>query len=209
MIQIVQLPLGPLQTNCYIMACDETNEAAVIDPSWNGRGIAEVIAEKGWQLTHILLTHAHFDHVGGLADLKRASDVPIYGHAAMATMLALAPQAAQRFQIAIEQPPPVDTFISEDDPIRVGNITLNPLYTPGHAPGHLTFYSPEHGVAFVGDALFQQSIGRTDLPGGDYATLINSIRDKLLVLPDETQVLSGHGPATTIGREKEWNPFLT
>ena len=208
MIKLLQLPLGPLQTNCYLLACETTGKAAVIDPSWNGQGIADKAAEEGWQISHILLTHTHFDHVGGLADLKAATGAPIYVHPEAIPMLENAGMAARMWQISIPDPPAPDEMLQEGQVIRVGELELHVLYTPGHAPGHVSFYLPEQHLLFDGDVLFQGSIGRTDLPGGNFELLMQTIRDKLLVLPDETAVLSGHGPATTIGQEKKWNPFL-
>ena len=146
--------------------------------------------------------------MGGLADLKEISGAPIYIHPEAIPMLALAAQSATRFQLSIPQPPPADEMLAAGDVIQVGNLKLDVLFTPGHAPGHVSFYLAEDNVIFDGDVLFQQSIGRTDLPGGDHALLMQVIREKLMVLPDETAVLSGHGPATTIGQEKIWNPFL-
>lgn len=208
MIEILQLPLGPLQTNCYLVACQQMNEAAVIDPSWDGRQIAALATERGYVITHILLTHTHFDHVGGLADLAAETKAPIYSHPDALPMLAHAPQAAANFNITLPAPPAASRMLAEGDVIEVGQLKFEVLYTPGHAPGHVSFYVQEHNVIFDGDVLFQRSIGRTDFPGCDHPTLMKSIREKLLVLPDETAVLSGHGPATTIGQEKQWNPFL-
>ena len=208
MIEILQLPLGPLQTNCYLATCTETLETAVIDPSWDGRRIAAIASERGYPITHILLTHSHFDHVGGLAELKQETNAPIYIHPEAIAMLAHAPEAAARFNLTLPAPPQADQMLAEGDVIEVGQLKFEVLFTPGHAPGHVSFYLPQHNVIFDGDVLFQRSIGRTDFPGCDHATLMHSIREKLLVLPDETAVLSGHGPTTTIGQEKEWNPFL-
>lgn len=208
MIDIIQLPLGALQTNCYLLLCQASQQAAVIDPSWDGRAIATAVAERGYTVSHILLTHTHFDHVGGLADLKAATNAPIYVHAEALPMLALAPQSAAMWGIDIAPPPPHDQLLEEGQSIQVGQQTLELLYTPGHAPGHVCFYLRQHHILFDGDVLFYRSIGRTDLPGSDHAALMHNIRHKLLTLPDQTQVLSGHGPVTTIGDEKMWNPFL-
>ncbi len=208
MIEILQMPLGPLETNCYILACEKTMQAAVIDPAWHGRSIAATADEKGYHITHILLTHAHFDHVGGLAEIKEETNAPIYVHPDALQMLSQATMSAAFFGLTIPSPPAPDHLLAAGDTIQIGEQTLEVLYTPGHAPGHVCFYLKSHHVLFDGDVLFQQSIGRTDLPGGDYAMLMQSIREKLLPLPDETHVLSGHGPATTIGQEKGWNPFL-
>jgi len=206
--EILQLPLGPLQTNCYLLICRETNQAAVIDPSWDGEAIAGILDEKEAELTHILLTHAHFDHVGGLDALKKVKPAPIYIHSDAVEMLKQAPHSAAFFNLQFPSPPLPDKFVEEGDQLQVGNLILETLFTPGHAPGHVSFYLREYGVLFDGDVLFQGSIGRTDLPGGDHELLLQVIREKLLVLPDETHVLSGHGPATTIGAERGHNPFL-
>ncbi|VAW35458.1 MBL-fold metallo-hydrolase superfamily, partial [hydrothermal vent metagenome] len=180
MIEILQLPLGPLQTNCYLVACKETMKAAVIDPSWNGRNIAAIATEHGYTITHILLTHSHFDHVGGLAELKEEADAPIYIHPEAVEMLAYATESAARFNLTLPTPPAASDMLAEGDVIEVGQLKLEVLFTPGHAPGHVCFYIKEHHVLLDGDVLFQGSIGRTDLPGGDYPTLMKSIEEKLL-----------------------------
>ena len=182
--------------------------AAVVDPSWNGKGIAAAADEQGYEITHILLTHSHFDHVGGLAELKAATNAPIYIHPEAIPMLEQAVMSAAFFNVKMQAPPPPDEMLQEGQVISVGKLQLEVLFTPGHAPGHVCFYIADHHVLLDGDVVFQQSIGRTDLPGGDYDLLMKSIREKVLVLPNETHILSGHGPATTLANERQWNPFL-
>ena len=208
-MKIVQLPLGPIQTKCYIVGDEATKQAAVIDPAFDGHTIARQVKEMGFELTHCLITHAHFDHVGGLAELMSLyPDVPVYIHEDAVPMLAQSAHQARMFGMNVETPPEPQKRTTEGDQIQVGELVFDVLYTPGHAPGHVSFLLKEGKVIFSGDVLFQGSIGRTDLPGGSMPLLLKVIDEKLLTLPDETRVLSGHGPATTIGQERLSNPFL-
>ena len=140
--------------------------------------------------------------------MKQEVNAPIYIHSDAVEMLKTATMSAAFFQLTIPAPPPPDEMLNGGQTLNIGQLEVQVLYTPGHAPGHVSFYLPPHDVIFDGDVLFQQSIGRTDLPGGDYKLLIQTIQEKLMILPDETHVLSGHGQATTIGDERKWNPFL-
>jgi glyoxylase-like metal-dependent hydrolase (beta-lactamase superfamily II) len=208
MLNIISLPLGPLQTNCYLIACETNKEAMVIDPAWAGDIIQLKAREAGWHIAQIVLTHSHFDHVAGLAALQVASGAPVSIHEDAIPMLELAAASAARWGIHIEQPEVPEERLTEGQVLEVGSVLLKVLYTPGHAPGHICLYAEDEGVLFDGDVLFQGSIGRTDLPGGDYARLLQSIHEELLVLPDETRVYPGHGNPTTIGAERLRNPFL-
>jgi hydroxyacylglutathione hydrolase len=208
MIQIRQLPLGPIQTNCYLAACDQTGKAAVIDPAWDGAAIVQIAGREGWTISHILLTHSHFDHVGGLAAVKELTGAPLYVHPDARPLLEKSPLLVAQYGYEIDPPPPPDHLLAEGQTITVGQVVFKVMYTPGHAPGHVCFYAAEEGVIFDGDVLFGNGIGRWDLEGGDYDVLMASIEDKLMTLPDETRVLSGHGPATTIGAERPFIRYL-
>jgi hydroxyacylglutathione hydrolase len=207
-MQVVTLPIGPLQTNCYVVACPETRLAAVIDPAWSGKALFDFVADEGLQPEVLLLTHAHFDHIAGAAALARLSGAPLMAHPDSRPLLQQAALHAQAWGFDIESAPDLDGELADGQVIEVGTLRLQVIYTPGHAPGHVSFYEPTAKAVFDGDVLFNGSIGRADLPGGNYPQLLRSIRDKLLTLPDDTTVYSGHGPATTIGHERRSNPFL-
>ncbi len=211
------LVLGPAQTNCYLVGADAARQnaanenavrdAAVIDPGWNADAIlAEARAAK-LTIKAILLTHGHFDHIGAVADLKEALSVPVMAHARELDLLA-AKGGADLFGFNIRAMPHPDRLITHGERIEIGALAFDVRYVPGHTAGHVAFIEQQQRAAFVGDVLFACSIGRTDLPGGDYDTLIASITNELLTLPDDFKVYSGHGPPTTIGRERSTNPFL-
>lgn len=200
------LVVGPVMANCYVIGCEQTGEAAVIDPGDETDRILLSLAESKLTLNYIINTHGHFDHVGGNRRLKEATGAKILIHPLDAPMLRLLSASASAWGFSADDSPPPDRTVEDGDIIRFGTITMTVLHTPGHSPGGISLYTDGH--VFVGDTLFAGSIGRTDFPGGDYGTLISSIRRKLLVLDDDVRVLTGHGPQTTIGKEKKFNPFL-
>lgn len=203
---IKELAVGPIMANCFIVGCEKTKSAVVIDPGDEADKILLSLAELNLTVKYILNTHGHFDHVGGNKKMKEATGAEILIHAGDADMLEQLSVASMAFGMSVENSPPADRTIDEGDQIQFGDITLNVLHTPGHSLGGISFHAD--GVVFVGDSLFAGSIGRTDFPGGDYNTLISSIKTKLFPLGDDVRVYTGHGPATTIGQEKRMNPFL-
>ena len=203
---ITNIPLGPLQTNGYILAAD--GHAVMIDPGGDAHLVLAELRRQDVVLDAIWLTHAHFDHVGGIADILKTHPVPVKMHEDGAVLLRTAGDSARGYGLPFTDPPTEFTPIAAGERLTVGSTEVFTLFTPGHAPGHLAFHVPSSDVVFSGDALFQRSIGRTDLPLADHETLITSIVDKLLPLPGHTVVLSGHGPPTTIAEEREFNPYL-
>ncbi len=200
------LLVGPLGVNCYILGDEKTHEAIIIDPGGNARDILNTLQRTGLKATAIVNTHAHFDHIIALNEVRAATHAPFMLHADEVPILAAAQASAGMFGMHVAQPAPVDRLLNDGDEVKVGNLVLHVLHTPGHTPGGICL---QHGnQVFVGDTLFQGSIGRTDLPGGDYATLMRSIRNKLLPLADDTMIYPGHGQATTLGEEKQLNPFV-
>lgn len=206
MMILETMVVGPLGVNCYVLGDEHAGEAIVIDPGGNARDILRFLERRALKVKAIVNTHAHFDHVLGLNDIRAATGAPFMLHEAEAPVLSKVQASASLFGMYVSQPAPADRLLKEGDRVTVGAITLDVLHTPGHTPGGICLVQDKN--VFVGDTLFQGSIGRTDLPGGDYGTLMQSIRDKLLPLGDDAIVYPGHGPATTIGEEKQINPFV-
>jgi len=202
---IKNLTVGPIMANCFIVGCEKTREAAVIDPGDESDKILLTLAGLKLKVKYIINTHGHFDHVGGNKKMKDATGADILIHSLDAPMLDYISQSASAWGMNVENSPPPDLMLKDGDEVKFGDITLKVIHTPGHSPGGISLYSD--GVVFVGDTLFDGSIGRTDFPGGDFETLISSIRKKLFVLGDDVRVFTGHGPETTIGAEKKYNPF--
>lgn len=207
-IQVHMLALGALQTNCYIVADTNTKEAIIIDPSDEPQAILQVIQREGYTVREILATHTHFDHVLASRPVKAATHAPFRIHADGVNQLARSQQIAHMYGLPAPEPATPDGFISEGDVIQYGAIHLDTVFTPGHSAGHVSFILRSEKAVFSGDCLFRGSIGRTDLPGGDLNVLMESIYLKLVPLGDDFVVYSGHGPKTTIGAERQHNPFL-
>ncbi len=206
--EVITLTNGMFAQNCYVLADRERGEAALIDPGEESGVFLARLAHERLKLTAIWLTHAHLDHMLGVHAVKEASGAPIWLHPADRPLYDRAPaQAAMMLGMELPQPPVPDHEFVPGTSVSLGDLSFEVRHVPGHSPGSVAFVG--HGIALVGDALFQGSIGRVDLPGGDGATLLASIRNQLLTLPDETIVYSGHGPETTIGAERLTNPFLT
>ena len=203
--EVVAFPNGNFVENTYLVADADTRDAVMIDPGEEAARLLPQLAANRWTLRGIWLTHAHIDHVAGVAAVKAATGAPVLLHPKDRPLYDNAEAQGMMFGVRIEQPPPPDGELAEGQTLTVGQFTFDVLFTPGHSPGHVTFAG--HGLALSGDVLFAGSIGRTDLPGGDTRILLESIRKKLYKLPDDTRVLSGHGPETTIGQEKLTNPF--
>jgi len=203
------VPVTPFQQNCTLLWCEASKRAAVIDPGGDLPEIERAIAQAGVTVDKIWLTHGHIDHVGGAAELKTRLSVPIEGpQRDDLFLLQHVVDSARTFGIAGVRNVTPDRWLADGDTVEVGELSFAVRHCPGHSPGSVVFVNEGQRLAIVGDVLFAGSIGRTDLPGGDHGQLLASIRDKLMVLPDDVAVISGHGPTTSIGRERASNPFL-
>jgi glyoxylase-like metal-dependent hydrolase (beta-lactamase superfamily II) len=203
----------PFYKNGYVLGCEETRKGVVIDPGDEIDQLLQAVQQHGLTIEHILLTHAHIDHVAGLARARDVWQAPIHLHRGDLPLYNAVLKQGELFGLSVRQPPAVDRFYEEAETIPFGGYEIKVLHTPGHTPGGVCLLAGRTGQpgkrVFVGDTLFAGSIGRTDLPGGDYDTLIGSIRGVLFKLADDVEVFSGHGPKTMIGEERRTNPFLT
>jgi glyoxylase-like metal-dependent hydrolase (beta-lactamase superfamily II) len=202
------IPVGPLQCNCSIVGDEASHEAMVIDPGAEVSEIMAIVARHGLRVTQIVVTHAHLDHIGGAMELKRLTGAPVLLNENDAALVAMLPVQAQWLGMQDPGKVQIDGSPKTGDKILAGAITAEVLLTPGHTEGSLCLYLPEQKLLVAGDTLFAGSIGRTDLPGGDYKKIMRSLHHQVLALPDEVAVVPGHGPLTTIGEEREQNPFL-
>lgn len=198
--------VGPLETNCYLVYCTENLECAVVDPGAEAAKIIRLIADCGLHPVVLLNTHGHIDHIGANRDIKERFNIPLYIHPSDESMLKSALQSELSFFLEAKDSPSPDRYLEDGGEIKIGKSSLKVIHTPGHSPGSVSFLGD--GFLLSGDTLFFGGVGRTDLPGGSWPELENSIRNKILAMPDETAVLPGHGPLTSVGQEKRFNPFI-
>lgn len=208
-MQVGIIPVTAFQQNCSVLRCEATGRGAVVDPGGDLEQVLEYIAREGVQIEKILLTHAHIDHAGATKALRAQLKVPVIGpHREDEFLIQTLAIQGQMFGLGSAEPFEPDQWLSQGDAVSVGDERFEVRHCPGHTPGHVIFYNAVRKFALVGDVLFDGSIGRTDLPRGDHQTLMTSIKEQLLTLPDDTTFLPGHGPTSTIGRQRRVNPFL-
>ncbi|HET9836599.1 MAG TPA: MBL fold metallo-hydrolase [Candidatus Angelobacter sp.] len=201
-------PVGPLQCNCSVVGDEQTREAMVIDPGDQIEDILKILGEEKLTLKQIVITHAHIDHVGGAMKLKAATGAPILMNQNDYALLKMLDVQAAWIGMRPPGPVQVDEAVEQGRVLKIGNISSNVIHTPGHTEGSICVYFPQEKRLIAGDTLFAGSIGRTDLPGGSTEKILRSLHTQVLALPDDTDVVPGHGPATSIGEERETNPFL-
>ncbi|MGM0558392.1 MAG: MBL fold metallo-hydrolase [Myxococcota bacterium] len=204
---IESLTVGPIQTNVYVVGCKQTRAGAIIDAGGNAAGLLQAARRNELEIEKILQTHAHIDHIAAIPGVRAEIDAPIYLHPADDQLWQMAPQQGQMFGIQVDPLPSYEHELADGDVIEIGELSAEVMLLPGHSPGSVAFYFADEDVVLSGDVLFAGSIGRVDLPGSDRNAMKKSL-ERISELPDATRVLSGHGPETTIGREKQVNPFL-
>jgi len=204
---ITTLSVGPIGTNCYVVCCEETLEGMVVDPAGHAERILAAVEDRDLTIKYVVNTHAHFDHVGANRAVLEATGATLVVHPDEVPILK-AGGGAQWFGFQADPSPEPGLLVRDGDALHVGQLNFQVMHAPGHSPGHIMLHEADEKVLFDGDVLFHQGIGRSDLPGGSHATLMQSIHEKIFTLPDETVVYSGHGPATTVGQEKRLNPWL-
>jgi hydroxyacylglutathione hydrolase len=202
------LPVGMLQCNCSVFGDEQTREGLVVDPGDDIEAVLAIVRKHGLTVKAIVITHAHIDHIGGAQKMKAATGAPVYMNPNDAELAAMLDMQAAWLGMRTPEQVEVDTPAKDGDRLLVGATEVHVLHTPGHTQGSISLWLPSEGKLVAGDTLFRDSIGRTDLPGGDGRQILRSINEKLLTLPEETVVIPGHGPNTTIGREKQFNPFV-
>ena len=208
-LEMVPFTLGPVQTNSYLLADSMSGDAAVIDPAWDGLVILNEARKHNWRIAHLWYTHAHFDHIGGAAAIADAlNPLPLVALHPDDHVLWRAAGGGPAFGFDIDPGPEPTIDFVQGMTMQLGDSTFEVRYTPGHTPGHCVLYCASAGICFCGDLIFAGSVGRTDLLGGDQEKLFDSIRNQIFTLPDETRLLPGHGPETTVGEEKRSNPFV-
>ena len=208
-MQVGIIPVTAFQQNCSVVHCEKTNKGAVVDPGGDLQLVLDYIEREGIEIERILLTHAHIDHAGATSALAEKLGVPVIGpHPDDQFLIDGLEDQSRKFGLPSAKPFVPDRWLAQGDLVEVGEERFEVRHCPGHTPGHVVFYSAAHGFVIVGDVLFDGSIGRSDFPRGDHATLLRSIREQLLSLPDETTFLPGHGPTSTIGEQRRSNPFL-
>lgn len=212
MIKVEKFVVNPLQENSFVIS-DESGECIFVDPGFyydeEYTEVQEYVEDNQLKPVKITNTHCHFDHIMGVERLRKTYKIPFYANKEDEYWIEKAEEQGEMFAIEMQPVSPIDSFLNENETIKFGTTGLRVIHVPGHSPGHVVFYHEENKILVAGDVLFYGSIGRTDLPGGHYDTLITNIKKKLFQLPDDVKVFSGHGPETTIGFEKNNNPFLT
>lgn len=202
------LAVGPLEVNCFILGCEETRQGVIVDAGGDAEEIIAAVERLELAIVHIINTHGHFDHIGANRAVKERFGADLLIHNADVPMLGRAADIARAYGIPGENSPPADTFLADGMEISFGKQRMTVLHTPGHTPGGCCFYIEAEKKVITGDTLFADSIGRTDLPGGSHPQLLESVRAKLFTLPDDVVAYPGHGPETTIGHEKRFNPYF-